>query len=243
MTLAGFAALLVWLALLVLLGHLNDLVLSRIFRSSRALRLFVGVGVIVHELSHWGACVLTRTRVYEVALFEESGGHVRHERRGPVVMAFIGTAPILGSALFMMFLVWLFSQGGVRFSASGVDLEDPVASLGRLLWSAGSTLWLNFSSPGPGTVLFLVFLYLVWSVVACIAPSRPDFRHALAGTVMVALACVLAMILQPLAFLGAGPTPVLDFIGGRLAGAIGIGLFLSVIPLAIGIPLALARSR
>lgn len=233
----------VWLALLVLLGYLNDLVLSRMFRSTRAHRLFVGIGVIVHETSHWAACVLTRTRVYEVALFEETGGHVRHERRGPLVMALIGMAPILGSVLFLMLLAWLFSFGGVRFSSPGLELDDPFSSMARIILSAGETLWMNFSSLGWSTVLFVVFLYIVWSVVACIAPSRPDLRHALAGSIIVAVACIVVIILQPLSFLGAGSTPVLDLIGGRLADAIGLGVILSIIPLAIGLPLALARSR
>jgi hypothetical protein len=243
MTLAGFAALLFWMALLVVMGYLNDWALARIFQSNRAHRLFVGVGVIVHEASHWAACVLTRTEVFEVEMFEESGGHVKHERRGPVVMAFIGLAPILGSSLFLMLLVWLFGTGGVRFAPSGVDLEDPAASFSGMLLSAGSTLWMNFSALSAATALFVLFLYLAWSVVACIAPSTPDLKHAFAGALMLALACVLVIYLQPLSFLGFGPTPALDFVGSRLANTIGIGLIMSFIPLAIGLPAAWARSR
>ncbi len=243
MTLPGFAALLFWMALLVAMGYLNDWALSRIFRSNRAHRLFVAVGVVVHEASHWAACVLTRTEVYEVAMFEEWGGHVKHARRGPVVMAFIGLAPVLGSSLFLMLLVWLFGQGGVRFSPSGVDLGDPAASFSAMLFSAGSTLWLNLAALSFVSALFILFLYLTWSVVACIAPSAPDLKHAFAGAAIVALACVIAIYLQPLSFLGMGGTPALDFVGGRLANTIGIGLILSFIPLAIGLPAAYLRSR
>lgn len=242
MTLAGFAALLLWMAVLVALGYLNDWVLSRMFRSNRAHRLFVGIGVIVHEASHWGACVLTRTRVFEVSMFEESGGHVKHERRGPVVMAFIGLAPVIGCSLFLMLLTWLFGIGGVRFAASGVDLNDPVASATGMMVAAGSNLWMNLSSLDIVTALFILFLYMVWSVVACIAPSAPDLKHAFAGAAILSLLCVLTIYLQPLAYLGLGGTPALDFIGARLADTIGMGLILSLIPLAIGIPVALARS-
>jgi hypothetical protein len=243
MTLAGFAALLFWMALLVALGYLNDWVLSRMFRSNRAHRLFVGIGVIVHEASHWAACVLTRTEVFEVAMFEETGGHVKHERRGPVVMAFIGLAPVLGSSLFLMLLVWLFGMGNVAFAPSGVTLEDPYSSFSGMLTSAGATLWMNLSPLSFVTVLFILFLYLVWSVVACIAPSTPDLRHAFAGAVILSLVCVLLIYLKPLSFLGMGGTPALDFIGGHLANTIGIGLILSFIPLAIGLPVAFLRSR
>jgi hypothetical protein len=243
MTLAGFAALLFWMALLVAMGYLNDWALSRIFRRHRAHRIFVGVGVMVHEASHWAACVLTRTKVFEVAMFEESGGHVKHERRGPVVMAFIGLAPVLGSSLFLMLLVWLFAMGGVGFAPSGVDLEDPAATFTGMLLSAGTTLWMNLSALSLASALFLLFLYLAWSVVACIAPSTPDLKHAFAGALIVALACVLVIYLEPLSFLGLGPTPALDFIGGRLANTIGLGLIISFIPLAIGLPAAYLRSR
>ena len=243
MTLAGFAALLFWMALLVSLGYFNDWVLSRMFQSNRAHRLFVGIGVIVHEASHWGACVLTRTQVFEVAMFEESGGHVKHERRGPVVMAFIGLAPIIGCSLFLMLLTWLFGMGGVKFAPSGVELEDPVASAWGMISSAGNTLWMNLSPLNGVTMLFILFLYIVWSVVACIAPSTPDIKHALAGAVILAVICLIIIYLQPLSFVGLGGTPALDFIGGRLADTIGIGLILSFIPLAIGLPVALFRSR
>jgi len=243
MTPAGFGALLLWLALLVCMGFLNDWLLARIFRSGRVHRIFVGVGVIVHELSHWAACVLTRTEVFEVKLFEETGGHVKHERRGPVVMAAIGLAPIIGGTLFLMLLAWLFGLGGVRFAPSGLDLGYALASITGLAVSAGSTLWMNLAALGPATVLFLLFLYLVWSVVACIAPSTPDLKHALVGGVILSLGCVLAIFLQPLAFIGRGATPALDFIGGRLADVIGIGLIMSFLPLVIALPVALMRSR
>ena len=243
MTLAGFAALLFWMALLVSLGYFNDWVLSRMFQSNRAHRLFVGIGVIVHEASHWGACVLTRTQVFEVEMFEETGGHVKHERRGPLVMAFIGMAPIIGCSLFLMLLTWFFGMGGVKFAPSGVELEDPVASASGMLVSAGSTLWLNLSPLNYVTLLFILFLYMVWSVVACIAPSTPDLKHAFAGAVILAISCLLLIYLKPLAFIGMGGTLALDFIGGRLADTIGIGLILSIIPLAIGVPVAALRSR
>jgi hypothetical protein len=243
MTLAGFAALLFWMAMLVIMGYITDWLLARIFSSNRAHRIFVGVGVIVHEASHWAACVLTRTEVFEVSLFEGTGGHVKHERRGPVVMAFIGLAPVIGCSLFLMLLSWLFGMGGVRFAPSGIDLNNPYSSITGMLLSAGSTLWMNLSPMNTVTALFLVYLYLVWSVVACIAPSGPDLKHAFVGAVILAGLCLLMIYLQPLAFLGWGGTPALDFIGGHLADTMGIGLILSFIPLIIAVPVALLKSR
>jgi len=114
-------------------------------------------------------------------MFEESGGHVKHARRGPVIMAFIGMAPVIGCSLFLMLLTWIFGMGGVGFAPSGIELEDPAASAWGMLSSAGSTLWMNLSPLNGVTLLFLLFLYIVWSVVSCIAPSTPDLKHAFSG--------------------------------------------------------------
>lgn len=240
MTLPAYLALLLWTAMLVLVGTVNERLLARIF-SGGGHRAFIWLGVVVHEASHWLACVLTGTRVYEVRVFERSGGYVRHERRGPVVMALIGLAPVLGCSLFMVFLVYLFGHAGVRFEASGIELGDPLASMWALLASAAGTLWTNLVALGPSTLLFLFFLYLVWSVAACLAPSRPDLRHAAAGALVLSAAGALVVHLRPLSPLGVEGTPALDFLALRLTEAVGLGLLVSLIPLIIALPLALLR--
>ena len=242
LTLAGFAAFIIWMAVLIALGFATDYLLARIF-SDRTHRAFVGVGVIIHEGSHWLVCKLTGTRVFEVSLFEATGGHVKHEKRGPVITAFIGLAPVFGGSLFLMLLAWLFGLGGVRYERPAIDLNDPVASIVSLLVCAGKTLWTNLSALSLVTLLFLLFLYLVWSMVACIAPSRPDLKHAAIGAVILSLLGALIIYIQPLSYAGIKGTPALSFIIDNLTGVIGIGIIMSLIPMVIAIPVAALKVR
>jgi hypothetical protein len=244
LSLAGFAAFIIWMAVIIALGFSNDHLLARIMRD-RTHRVFVGIGVIIHESSHWMACKLTGTKVFEVALFEASGGHVKHEQRGPVITAFIGLAPVFGGSIFLIFLAWLFGLGGVRYSDPAVNLTDPVSTILSLLTSAGGTLWVNLSALSMVTLLFLLFLYLVWSMVACIAPSRPDLKNAAIGAVILSAMGALVIYIQPLSYLGLGISgaPALEFIVSRLTEVIGVGIIMTIIPLLIAIPIALLKSR
>jgi len=244
LSLAGFAAFIIWMAVLIALGFANDHLLARIMRD-RTHRIFVGIGVIVHETSHWLACKLTGTEVFEVSLFEASGGHVKHEQRGPVVTAFIGLAPVFGGSLFLMLLAWLFGMGGVRFAEPAIALEDPLSSVLSLLAAAGQTIWMNITAFNLSTLLFLLLLYLVWSMVACIAPSRPDLKNAAVGAVILSVAGAVMIYLRPLSFLGLGisGTPALDFIVGRLTEVIGMGIIMTILPMVIAVPVAIMKSR
>jgi len=242
MTLAGFAFFLLWMVVLIAISFFTDWLLARIF-PNRSHRIFVGLGVIIHELSHWFACVITRTHVFEVSFFDETGGHVKHEVRGPVLMSFIAMAPLIGCSLFMMLLAWLFGLGGVHFEQGSINLNDPGSSVMSIMTAAGMTLWKNFTSFGIGTLLFILFLYLDWSVVACLSPSRPDLGHAALGMVILCIICSLTIYFKPLSFLGFGPTPALDFILHYLSEAIGIGIIMTLIPLIIAIPVAIIKSR
>lgn len=242
MTLAGFAAFIIWMAVLIALGFANDYLLARIF-GDRTHRIFVGIGVIVHEGSHWLACKLTGTQVFEVKLFEPTGGHVTHEKRNPVIMAVIGLAPIIGGSLFLMLLGYVFGLAGVKYTRPSIDLDDPGASILSILTSAGATFWNNLAALSIVTVLFLLFLYLVWSMVACIAPSRPDMKNAALGAVMLAVMGALVVYLHPLTYAGLKGTPVLEFIVDNLMVVAGIGIIMSLIPMIIAIPVALIKSR
>jgi uncharacterized membrane protein (DUF485 family) len=242
MTLAGFGFFLLWMIVLIALSFFTDWLLARIF-PNRTHRIFVGLGVIIHELSHWFACVVTRTHVFEVSFFDETGGHVKHAVRGPVLMSFIAMFPLIGCSLFMMFLAWVFGMGGVRFVDGSINLNDPGSSVMSIVSAAGMTLWNNFATLGVGTLLFVLFMYLDWSVVACLAPSRPDLGHAALGMTILCILCCVTIYFQPLSFLGLGPTPALDFVLHYLSEAIGIGIIMTLIPLVIAIPVAIIKSR
>ena len=100
MTLMMFLSFFVWMLILIVLSFLSDYLLARIFTQGKH-RYFVGLGVIVHELSHYIACKLTGTRVHEVVFFEKTGGHVTHDKRNPLITTVIAMAPLFGCSLFL----------------------------------------------------------------------------------------------------------------------------------------------
>lgn len=82
------------------------------------------LGTPIHELSHVAMCVLFRHRIDDVALFEpdlQSGrlGYVRHSftkanRFQRIGNVFIGLAPLVGGALALGTLLWLFYPDAVK---------------------------------------------------------------------------------------------------------------------------------
>lgn len=126
-------------------------------RASRA--VFYGLvcpGVVLHELAHAVACVLTLTRIRGFAPFrperrEDGGlelGHVRHDRRSSPVEAVIGLAPVVlnplgvlvASAVFLdtgPLYIFEAPAAGVLEAIGGRALDQPLACA---LWAyvAGS---------------------------------------------------------------------------------------------------------
>src|SRR5215208_3178763 len=79
--------------------------------------LLVFPGVVLHEGTHYLACLLTRTKVSRFAPFSPGRsndgrlvlGYVRHERRAFPVGAIIGLAPILLNPLGLLFVTALLT--------------------------------------------------------------------------------------------------------------------------------------
>ena len=96
---------------------------------------------------------------------------------------------------------------------------------------------------GVVTIFFFIFLYMVGSVAATIAPSGTDLKHAFLGLVIFAAFGYLAIILHPLSYIPGieSATPVLDFIVEKLTIAIGIGMIGVFVILAILIPVTVLR--
>lgn len=246
MEIMAFTAFFIWMIILILLSFLVDYLLAIIFtRGSH--KFIVRLGVIVHELSHAIACLLTNTRIHEIKLFEDTGGHVTHEKRNPIIMAIIGVAPLFGCSLFLLLLVWLFNFTGVEFYSSEISLGGATSfasSFGALLGVIVDILWVNIIvNFGVVTLFFIIFLYLVGSVAATIAPSGTDLKHAFLGLVIFAGLGYLAIYLQPFSYVPGieGDTPVLDFVVQYLTIAIGIGMIGVLVILAVLIPIAFLK--
>jgi hypothetical protein len=246
-----FLTFFIWMIILILLSFLVDYILARIF-SRGAHRFFVFLGVIIHEYSHAFGCVITGTKIKEIKLFEESGGHVTHQKRNPFITAIIAMMPLFGCSLFIIFLAYLFGNIGVDFSTTGLSLSslDFLHTFGQFLIVAFDTVYNNVVDlDGIKIIFFIIFLYFVGSVAACIAPSGVDLKHAFLGMVIIAILGFAAIYLQPLGHIPGvadrfnTATPVLDFIVHYLAQAIGIGIIGVSLILLFLVPIAILKKR
>src|SRR5688500_20213852 len=102
--------------------------------------LLVFPGVVLHEGTHYLACLLPRTKVTRFAPFSPGRrsndgrlvlGYVRHERRALPVGALIGLAPILLNPLALLLVTALLTPLTFREVANppaGVQAERIVSS-------------------------------------------------------------------------------------------------------------------
>jgi hypothetical protein len=132
--------------------------------------LLVFPGVVLHEGTHYLACLLTRTEVTRFALYSpgrrsNSGhlvlGYVRHERRALPVGALIGLAPILLNPLGLLLITALLTPLTFREVAkpsTGVVVERIFAS--------------GFLTDTP--LLAAIWAYLSLSFALGSVPSRED---------------------------------------------------------------------
>jgi len=254
----AFIAFLIWMVILITLSFLCNHLLARIF-TGMGHRYFVWLGVIVHEYSHAFACLITHTKIFEIKLFERTGGHVGYQKPNPLTDAIISMAPLFGCSLFLLFLAWLlgilptyWDVEGVVFSLGSINLSDTsfYNSFISLLIAARTTFWINIVELfGWTTLFFFIFLYLVGSVSACIAPSGVDLKHAALGLIIFAALGFIVLYLKPLgyipgltAYFGTS-TPVLDFVVNWLTFAIATGLVGILLILAILVPIALVMGK
>lgn len=134
-----------------------------------AFYLIVFPGVVLHESSHYLACLLTRTRVARFAPFSPGRpnagrltlGYVRHERRAFPVAAIIGLAPILLNPLGLLFVTALLTPLTFR------EVANPSAMIAlEGLFESG------FLTDTP--LLATIWAYLSLSFALASVPSRED---------------------------------------------------------------------
>ena len=213
------AAVVMTTALMVVLYVLSNIVLYRgLLPLSTALPfrrlgrplfyLLIMPGTVVHELSHYAACVLSRVRVFEVRLFDPQPngvvGQVIYERCDPIRRNLIAFAPFVGGALALYGVAGLaFSDSlGARLSQLAFRPDDWFANLGLMIGAVLMTL----RGADPGRLLTWVFLYLVFSIGYGIAPSRTDLSHLLADSVFVMTLCLIIVAADWILKLGLSTT-------------------------------------
>ncbi len=173
-----------WFAAVFLSSYLiNWLLVRGIVR--RYYRLFVAPGVIVHELSHAAGCLITGSEITEINFWKASGGHVKHRQpteplRRMLSDPLIALAPIWGSFLFLALLTWLMVPNLFFLLIKSSTMP---------IWQAID--WSNWQT--------WLYLYLVTSLMATVAPSATDIRYALASLVILGLVLSLGLFIPGMA--------------------------------------------
>ncbi|MDP3047563.1 MAG: hypothetical protein Q8O07_08810 [Chloroflexota bacterium] len=200
--------------------------------------LLIMPGTVIHELSHWAACALTRVRVFEVHVFrpQPNGvvGQVIYERCDPVRRNLIAFAPFLGGSL-ALFIVTTFAFPGPKapdLARLALKPDDLWSSLGLTL---GSVLTL-LSQADLDRLSTWLFFYLVFSVGYGIAPSKTDLSHLLVdGLAVVGLSAGL-YVADVVWRLGLGDSGLLNGIAAGLAGLLqGLNTLLLFSAVVIGL--------
>ena len=134
-----------------------------------AFYLLVFPGVVLHEVAHYLACLITGTRVVRFAPFSPQSsadgrlvlGYVRHERRALPIKAIIGLAPVLLNPLRLLFATALLTPLTFR------QATDPsVGIVVKGIFAGG------YLTDAP--LLAAVWAYLSLSFALGSVPSRED---------------------------------------------------------------------
>ncbi len=169
-----------WFALVFGASYLiNWLLIRSVIR--HMYRFFVAPGVVVHELSHALGCLVTGSQITEINFWKASGGHVAHiPPRDPHVRIIsdplIALAPIWGTFLLLGLLTRLVVPDVFGLLQNG-DASNVFSVIDLLSWKT----WL--------------YLYLVTSLVATIAPSKTDMRYALASLIVLTILLIFLLFI------------------------------------------------
>lgn len=179
--------LLISLLVLLLISHGSAYFWRRLF-SGKKYSLIVFPGVILHELSHLFACIITLAKVKKVKLFSMKGGYVLHKKpKLPLIGSpIISFFPVLGGVFFLLFI----------YRVSGINLPDPEVSVDFFIQVRDLFLnnWQNY--------IFWAVVYLSVSIIITMTPSKKDFKNSIFNLVVIFL---LLIFLIELGILGALP--------------------------------------
>ncbi|MFA6226622.1 MAG: hypothetical protein WC620_10730 [Methanoregula sp.] len=177
-------------------------------------------------------CLLTGAKIRNVVLFSKEGGSVSYN---PPVIPVIGdvmisTAPLFCIPLVLTLCTWLFSMyPGCSFPALPLSINSTDAVVvmgGGILGTFTRNLVVQFN------VWFLVYLYLVLSLILSAAPSMQDLRNAGVGIGILVITGMLILWSQVPWAVGI-LTEITRIIGMGFALGLGFGL----IALAFSSPL------
>lgn len=211
---------------------LISIVLDHLWAQAIPVRFFYYLlripGVVVHECAHILGCLLTGAKIRNVVLFSKEGGSVTYTR--PVIPVIgdvvISTAPLFCIPLVLTSCTWVFSRYlGCSFPTLPLTLSsaDAIVLMGNgVLETFSRNLLVTFNA------WFLVYLYLVLSLILSAAPSMQDLRNAAIGIGILGTAGILILWSQ-VPWAVSILTEITRIIGLGFALGLGFGLIALVI--------------
>lgn len=229
MNLSVLIAFIFWIVILIFASWLIDHLLAQLI-SRRLYRIVITPGIIVHELSHTLACILMRAKIMRIRFFAAQGGAVEHQPpRVPIIgRPIIGLAPLVGVTLAIFGLAYYF----------GYQVATPTVNFSSSFFTNFGILALgvfDIFTLSLGHWQFWLFLYLVVSLSASIAPSTTDLKHAAAGAILVT---VVAGILL---YFDIGTKVINTTVSKYLGWVVALGAMFEIIALVVIIPIYLIK--
>lgn len=229
MGLTVYLAFIIWVVILIAASFMIDKFLSRLV-SRKIYRMIITPGIIVHELSHAIVCIFVRAKITRIRFFAESGGSVEHyPPKLPVIgRPLIGMAPLFGVTLSIFGLAYYF---GFHSSIPPIDLSASFFSNISLLASSA----LKYMSFSLGDWQFWVFLYLLISLSASIAPSTVDLKQAAWG------ALIVIIVVGLLVYFNIGRNVISTVITDYLGWVIALGALFELLVLVVITPFVILK--
>ena len=177
---SSFGRFVVLVVALLILSFLINFLLSHSVLGSRY-RLFVGPGVILHEISHALLCVVTGAKVHSISFFDKNGGKVQH---GPSKIPLLGQilismAPLVFGAVAIYFLSF-------RIGLKEIDLNQFTSSNSVIAFFRETIMSLDYRN-----ALTILSIYLVLSIGVTMTPSLQDIRNIAFSVIFIALVLYL----------------------------------------------------
>lgn len=149
-------------------------------------RTFLWPGVLIHELSHAIMAKILGAKIYEIVLWEKSGGHVTH---GPTKLPWLGNFLVGIAPIFGGFLIYTI----LGYFLLGPELSQPVINLVNYPWNLNNW-WLVIQAIPWFTWQAYVWLFFVLNMGVAIAPSWSDLENGrIAGGILLLFSALIGL--------------------------------------------------
>jgi hypothetical protein len=227
----AFAVVFVTALVVMGLSRLLDHIWARVLRFRWLYVLVSAPGVVVHECAHIIGCLVTGAKIKKIVLVSKEGGMVSYTQPAIPVLGnvIISTAPLFFLPLVLALLTWLFGTYAGCWFLSTIPSLDSTASLYQLVLNTGMTLYWNLVVAFNGW--FLLYLYLVMSLVLSFSPSTQDLKNAVVGILILIIAgfCLIATGISAI-------TSAFFTVIGLFGTGLAIGFAFELVALLVSLP-------